>query len=109
MRQRDDLQTEIADLQREIMDLKTASSVAPIVLCYEFETWLNSAGWITIFFKDGKQPVITEFSTGTFASVMPLTPTKLNGVDIQSVSVYSQSQIFLRILSTRPIDHVTKA
>lgn len=109
MHQRDDLQTEIADLQREIMDLKTASSVAPIVKCYEFEKWMNSAGWITIFFYDGEQPIITEFSTGSFASIMPLTPTKIEGVDAQSVAVYSQSQILLRILSTRPIHHVTNA
>lgn len=109
MHQRDTLQGEIDDLQREILDLKTSSSVAPIVKCYEHETWLRSAGWVTIFFKEGSQPIITTFSTGTNASVLPLTPTKLNGVDIQSASFYSQSEIFLRIISTRPIDHVTLA
>lgn len=112
MRQRDILQDEIKDLQREILELKTSSDLSTLIKWYETGVQMTYAGYITIFFKSGEQPIITEITSGGYGSgfsCLLMTPTELNGVDVQSASIYSQSSVYLTIKSTRPIDHVTRA
>ena len=108
MHHEDLLQGEIKDLQREILALKHSSNVAPLVKCYYGGESGGGDQWFSIFFKEGEAPIMTEI-VAPGASVMALTPTTLNGVDVQSVHLTSQSSTFMDVFSTRPIDHITRA
>lgn len=108
MHHEDLLQGEIKDLQREILALKESANVIPLVRCYFSGDQGGGDEWYTIFFEDGESPVMTEI-VAPGASVTALTPTVLNGVDIQSVHLTSQSVTYMDVYSTRPIDHITRA
>lgn len=107
MHHEDLLQGEIEDLQREILALKHSADVAPLVKTYVVEYYGGGDEWIKVYFKEGNSPILTEFSEYG-ASISPLTPTIENGVPVQSVHIASQSLIAMNILSTRPIDHITR-
>ena len=112
MHQRDILQDEIKNFQKEIIELKASSDLSALIKWYEAGVQMTYAGYITIFFKNGNQPIITEITSGGYGSgfsCLLMTPTTLNGVDIQSASIYSQSSVYITIKSTRPIDHITRA
>lgn len=109
MHHEDLLQGEIKDLEREILALKNSANVAPYVKCYVGgESTAGGDEWLTIFFKDGDAPIITEI-VAPGCTITALTPTQLNGVDIQSVHLTSQSWGVMDVYSTRPIDHITRA
>lgn len=107
MHHEDLLQGEIEDLQREILALKHSSNVIPFVKSY-LSGDSGSNGWYSIIFKPGESPIMTEISAPG-ASVTALTPTKINGVDVQSVQLMSQSWVSMIVYSTRPVDHITRA
>lgn len=108
MHHEDLLQGEIEDLQREILALKHSSNVAPLVKCYYGGEYGGGDQWFSIFFKEGDAPIMTEI-VAPGCTITALTPTQLNGVDIQSVHLMSQSSTFMDVFSTRPIDHITRA
>lgn len=107
MHHEDLLQGEIEDLQREILALKNSSNVIPFVKSYLGGEG-GSNGWYSIIFEPGEAPIMTEI-IAPGASVTALTPTTINGVDVQSVRLASQSYVSMFVYSTRPIDHITRA
>lgn len=104
------LSQQIREYNRQVLQLKTGASIAPMVRGFNASIYVDGEQPVVgsylehyrITYDDGSQPILTEFSFGGL--VWPHLP---NG-NTQEIYTYSQVVGTLYITSTRPIVSVVR-
>lgn len=112
MRQLNSLQGEIADLEREIMDLKTSADASPDVLCHWMPVWARASGIYSINFLPGDNEIMTECLSED-ATITIMSPEKRYTspdvyIETQNIMVKAQSECALIIMSNRGFRNIDK-
>lgn len=109
---KDEFIRKLADAEMEIRNLKTAQKIPSLIRGYSYtftvesdgtgDLYLNGMYRYQVTYADGEQPVLSEFYYEGLA--WPQVP---NG-NTQLVTFYSQIIASCTIISTRPVQSVTK-
>ena len=95
------LQKELAELERELLHLKTSSKITSMLNVYTASKHLELDVFyeITVQYAEGNTPLITECYVSEGGQVMPATPIG----NTQKIYLGEYAEQTLTIVSTRPI------
>lgn len=97
-----DIQHLLEDIEREIIDLKTAHSISPVVKTFYGSILPSSLSPITITYEDGVNDIITDVYTDADAVLGVVSS------NTQQIYFSSQAAVDVIVVSTRPILSITQ-
>ena len=96
------IQDMIAEMEREIIDLKTSHSIAPVVKTFYDSITPSSTDPITISYGEGENDIITDVYTDADAVLGEVSD------NTQQIFFSSQASLDVIVVSTRPILSITQ-